>query len=303
MRGQRVQSENNGALLTLRDLRLPTRDARPVSVVLASDPAYPDARIAGAMVEGMVQRFQQAVMESAYAEMATHMPVKLPPRPEQYVQIEHRTVAAERRSVFDWVVPGMLVFALIGIQTGIAVELTRDIANGLLDRLRVTRMGSMDYILGRLLPWIVMAAIQTVFLVGVAYLFGFRLHGSLALVVFLGMATIVATYASAYLISSFSRNERQASSISTFVGLGVSFYVGSFFPVGSGSPLFHIMGHAVRVRDLLPWSHMVTALRSVMLDQAGFRQIGWDLGVFAATTALLFAIAMGVFSRRRLRRE
>lgn len=282
-------------------LHLPSRDAAPVSVDLYAS-VDPDARIAAVMVQTMVAQFEGEVGDSAVAQMSAAMPVSLPSRPAQYITVTQKSVPGHRRTVFEWMLPGMLIFGLLGVQTGIAVELVRDQANGLLDRLRVTRMSAIDYNIGRLLPWIVMAAIQTLFLVGVGTLLGFRLHGSLLLTTAIGMLTVIATFASAYLIASFSRNERQASSMSTFISLGLSFYVGAFFDISSGKP-FHLLGHAMTVRDFLPWAHMVKALRLVMLDNAGLPQIAWDLAWFAGLTGLLLIVAVGTFTRRRLSHE
>lgn len=203
---------------------------------------------------------------------------------------------------FDYVVPGMLIFALLGMQTGIVVELTRDVANGLLERLRLTRMTPLDYNIGRLLPWVVIGAVQTLFLIGVAHLFGFRMHGSWALTIALGAATATATFGSAYLVSAYARNERQASSLSTFITIPLSFYVGAFFPISAG-PTVRLGGHTMGIRDLLPWSHMLTALRRVMLDGAGLRAVRWDLSWFAGTTLALASCAVWVFGKRRLRRD
>ncbi len=281
--------------------RMPSRDAKPAQVRLYAS-VDPDARIASTMVQGMIAHFESEVRDSAVTNMRATLPVALPERPAQYISVEAMPVPGHRRSVFEWMLPGMLIFGLLGVQTGIAVELVRDQANGLLDRLRVTRMRALDYNLGRLLPWVVMAAVQTLFLVGVGTLLGFHLHGSLLLTVALGMLTVIATFASAYLIASFSRNERQASSMSTFISLGLSFYVGAFFPINTGKP-FHLLGHEMTVRDFLPWSHMVRALRLVMLDNAGLAQISWDLAWFAALTVILLTVAILTFTRRRLSHE
>ncbi len=280
---------------------VPSRDAAPVSVDLYAG-ADPDARIASVMVQNMIAQFEAEVGDSAVAQMRAALPVQLPERPAQYISVSAKAVPGHRRTVFEWMLPGMLIFGLLGVQTGIAVELVRDQSGGLLDRLRVTRMTAIDYNVGRLLPWIVMAGVQTLFLVGVGTLLGFRLHGSLVLTTLLGMLTVIATFASAYLIASYGRNERQASSMSTFISLGLSFYVGAFFDISSGKP-FHVFGQALTVRDFLPWAHMVKALRLVMLDNAGLAQIRGDLVWFVALTACLLVVAMATFSRRRLSHE
>lgn len=282
-------------------LHLPSRDAASVSVGLYTS-ADPEARTASVMVQNMIAQFESEVGDSAVQQMGAAMPVALPSRAAKYITVEQKQVPGHRRTVLEWMLPGLLVFGLLGVQSGIAVELVRDQANGLLDRLRVTRMSAIDYNVGRLLPWIVMAAVQTLFLIGVGTLFGFRLHGSLVLTVLLGMLTVTATFASAYLIASFIRNERQATSTSTFVSLGLSFFVGALIPFDTSTP-FHLFGRAMAVRDFLPWAHMVTALRLVMLDNAGFRQIRWDLAWFSGLTLLLLIAAITTFNRRRLSHE
>ncbi len=267
---------------------VPRASAPPIPIVVHHNIADPEGASTALLVRAHVEKL-----------LGTGTPTGQVP----LLQVVQKPMTATGvRSPFDFVVPGMLIFALLGMQTGIVIELTRDVANGLLDRLRLTHMSSLDYNLGRLLPWMVIGGVQTLFLIGVAYLFGFRMHGSWPLTILLGGFTACATFGSAYLVSSFARNERQASSLSTFVTIPLSFYVGAFFPISAG-PTVHIAGRAIGMRELLPWSHMLTALRRVMLDGAGIRALHWDLAWFAGTTALLTMVAVWVFGERRLRRD
>ena len=90
--------------------------------------------------------------------------------------------------------------------------------------------------------------------------------------------------------------------MSTFISLGLSFYVGAFFNMGGGKPI-HLFGHAMGIRDFMPWAHMVSALRLVMNDNAGLMQIRWDLAWFAGLTTVLLIVAITTFNSRRLSHE
>lgn len=287
-----LPSEKALALLRARDVDavvlVPRASAPPIPIVVHHNVADPEGPAVSMLVRSRVE---------------TLLGPATPPGQVALLTVVQRPLAGGgAHAPFDYVVPGMLIFALLGMQTGIVVELTRDVANGLLDRLRLTRMTPLDYNLGRLLPWMVIGAVQTLFLIAVASLFGFRTHGNWPLTIALGAATATATFGSAYLVSAFARNERQASSLSTFITIPLSFYVGAFFPIGAG-PTVRLGGHMLGIRDLLPWSHMLTALRRVMLDGAGLRAVRWDLSWFAGTTLALAWCAVWVFGKRRLRRE
>jgi len=57
------------------------------------------------------------------------------------------------------------------------------------------------------------------------------------------------------------------------------------------------------VYDLLPWTHTLTALRSVLVFGSGWNLVSYEVEMSALLTLILFVIGVFLFSRTRLRAE
>jgi ABC-2 type transport system permease protein len=63
------------------------------------------------------------------------------------------------------------------------------------------------------------------------------------------------------------------------------------------------MGRSFQIYDILPWTHILNALKSVLIYGNGWSAISYDMAWSAVLTAILFIIGMGLFSRFRLSAE
>jgi len=81
-----------------------------------------------------------------------------------------------------------------------------------------------------------------------------------------------------------------------------SFVVGAFFQL----PLVvigEIMGRSFQIYDVLPWTHILNALKSVLIYGNGLSAITYDLAWSAVLTTIIFIVGMVLFSRFRLSAE
>ena len=69
---------------------------------------------------------------------------------------------------FDFLAPGMIVFAILLLATTVAAILTREVESGTLERLKMSKMRSFDLLFGGLIPWSLIAGAQVVILLIVA---------------------------------------------------------------------------------------------------------------------------------------
>ena len=96
----------------------------------------------------------------------------------------------ESFSQFDFLAPGMMLFAILLLATTVAASLTREVEKGTLARLRISKMRSFDMLFGALIPWSIVAAIQVLILLTVALIMGFNWQGglnSILLAMFIGV--------------------------------------------------------------------------------------------------------------------
>jgi ABC-2 type transport system permease protein len=211
----------------------------------------------------------------------------------------------ESFSQFDFLAPGMMLFAILLLATTVAASLTREVEKGTLARLRISKMSSFDMLFGALIPWSIVAAIQVLILLTVALIMGFNWQGglnSIVLAMFIGVIGGIGSIALGMIIASFAKNDTQAFNLGIMVVVPTSFVVGAFFQLPQ-VVLGEIMGRSFQIYDILPWTHILNALKSVLIYGNGLSAITYDLAWSAVLTAIIFIIGMGLFSRFRLSPE
>ncbi len=201
---------------------------------------------------------------------------------------------------FDFIAPGMIVFAILLLATTVAASLTREVEKGTLARLKLSKMSGFDLLFGGLIPWSLVVVAQVVILLAVAVAIGFHWQGglnSILLAIPVGVIGGISSIALGMIIAAFVENDRQAANLGTLITVPASFLVGAFFPL----PNVEIFG--VPFNAVLPWTHTLDALRSLLTYGGGWNEIAYPVAISVVLTVILFAIGVILFSRNRLRAE
>lgn len=207
-------------------------------------------------------------------------------------------------SEFDFLAPGMMVFAILLLATTVAAILTREVESGTLLRLKMSKMRSFDLLFGGLIPWSLVAGAQVVILVAVAILLGLHWQGginSIILAIIIGIIGGVASIALAMIIASFAKNDRQAANLGTLIVVPTSFVVGAFFQLPQ--EYVTVFGHTFLIYNILPWTHTLDALRSVLIYGQSLSSVAYQIESSIILTLILFAIGVVLFSKTRLGAE
>lgn len=203
-------------------------------------------------------------------------------------------------TTFDFIAPGMIVFAILLLATTVAASLTREVETGTLARLKLSKMRGFDLLFGGLIPWSLVVVVQVIILLVVAVAIGFHWQGginSLLLSLLVGVIGGIASIALGMIIAAFVQNDRQASNLGTLITVPMSFLVGAFFPL----PDVKIFG--VPFNAFLPWTQTLDALRSLLTYGKGWNEIAYPVTVSVVLTVILFAIGVVLFSKNRLKAE
>jgi ABC-2 type transport system permease protein len=209
-------------------------------------------------------------------------------------------------SLFDYMVPGLIVFALLLQVSVVAGTLVRDVETGTLDRLKLSKVRSFDLLFGTLITWSIITVAQVLVLIAVAIALGYKHQGNLGSV---GLATLIGVIAGmasislALIVASFTKNERQAATLSAMIAVPLGFMAGSFIPLPR-QVIGELGGHTYQIYDVLPWSHAISALRAVLTYGSGFSgDVIFDTAWLIVLTAILFVVGVICYSRTRLRAE
>jgi len=271
------------------------------TVIISGDTGFMGFGVAQGILVGVLGQYQENVVTNVTNTLAG-TPGAVPTK---FIDTKVQSIPGTSSfTQFDFLAPGMMVFAILLLATTVAAILTREVESGTLLRLKMSKMTSFDLLFGGLIPWSLVAGAQVVILLTVAILLGLHWQGSfysIILAIFIGIIAGVASIALAMLIASFAKNDRQAANLGTLIVVPTSFLTGAFFPLPD--VFINFLGHSFKIYDILPWTHTLTALRSVLIFGSGWNSVSYEVGISALLTVILFVIGVILFSKTRLRAE
>jgi ABC-2 type transport system permease protein len=173
-----------------------------------------------------------------------------------------------------------------------ALAFSRERELGTLEQLLVMPFSSMEIIIGKSIPVIIVGFFDFFLMLGmVHFAFGVPLRGSLPLLIILAFAYLLVELSKGLVISVISRTQHQAFLLIFLVGMADFMFTGYAAPVES-------MPVALQwFANLIPAHHWLSILRGLLLKGAG-------LSVLWPHVAALIALGLviGTFSLRFVRR-
>ncbi len=144
---------------------------------------------------------------------------------------EAKNQAARQPSLLDYLVPGyslMFVFFLI---SNIAATVIEERQTGTLRRLLVTPVPRSRILLGKMIPYFLIAVLQFTFiLLASKLIFGIHLGNSLLALGLIILSASLAVVTLGTLIAAFARSEGQAGGLATILVLVMAVVSGAMFP-------------------------------------------------------------------------
>lgn len=193
-----------------------------------------------------------------------------------------------------YMVPGIivvLVTLISGMLTGMAVVKEKEI--GTLEQLMVTPITSIQFIIGKTIPFAILAylemTIATTF--GVLW-FAIPLRGSVFVLASSAAVYLLVTLGGGLLVSTIARTQQQAMFIIWFFLVVGIMLCGFFFPVEN-------MPDSVQYLTYLnPMRYIMTIFRAVFLKGSTFTDIVPDLMPLMGIGAVVFSLAILRFQKR-----
>jgi ABC-2 type transport system permease protein len=184
------------------------------------------------------------------------------------------------------IVPGLvgtiLTMTMI-IMTSLAV--TRERERGTMENLLAMPVRPTEVMLGKLTPFILVGALQVgLILLAARLLFGVPMLGNPAVLAVGLVIFITANLAVGFLFSTLARNQLQAMQMSFFFFLPSILMSGFMFPF-RGMPAW-----AQVIGEVLPLTHFLRVIRSVMLKGSGMADVWpdiWPLMAFLTAVSVL----------------
>lgn len=192
-------------------------------------------------------------------------------------------------------IPGLVAFILmLSLMVVMSQAVVTERESGTLEQMFVTPIRPDEYLVGKVVPYAVVALIQMAIVMAVGMLwFKVPFRGSVA-VVLVGLALFMLTAIGIGLIVSlFSHTRQQAQQAVMFLALPMMLLSGFIFPIDS------MPAPIVPFTYLIPLRYALEVLRSAMLKGAGFDTLAVPLMALAVFGVVIFGIAV-LATRRRL---
>ena len=142
-------------------------------------------------------------------------------------------------SDFELYAPGMIVFAILLLIPQTAMLVGREVREGTMTRLRLSRLGAAEWLGGLTLSQMIVAVGQVLLTFAAAAVFGFRCRGSLLLAVGIGLMLGLSAVGMGLVVGRFSRSDSDAINVGSVFTMLQVFLSGSFFAM-PGSTLLRM---------------------------------------------------------------
>lgn len=195
----------------------------------------------------------------------------------------------------NFMVPGVLVMILLITTTTLtAMAIVKEKEIGTLEQVMVTPIRSSELILGKLIPFILIAVVNVSIVTAVmVFGFGIPIKGSVFLLFGLAGLFLLTTLGLGLFVSTVSRTQQQAMMTAMFFVIMPMMYISGFvFPVENMPEPLQILAW------LIPMKHFLVIVRSVILKGAGLSALWLE-----ASILLVMGLGILVASVVRFRKK
>jgi ABC-2 type transport system permease protein len=169
-----------------------------------------------------------------------------------------------------------------------ALALTREREHGTMETLLATPAKPVEVMIGKILPYFVIGALQTAMILGLSWLlFDITIEGSLPLLVLGTALFIFANLAIGFTISTMTESQLQATQVSFFFLLPTILLSGFMFPF-RGMPEW-----AQWLGEVMPATHYIRITRGVILKGATFEDVDQEMVALIVIVLATAALAIG----------
>ncbi|MDZ4179220.1 MAG: ABC transporter permease [Coriobacteriia bacterium] len=191
-------------------------------------------------------------------------------------------------------VPGLVAFILMLSSTALMAQaIVRERERGTLEQMFVTPITRGEYLIGKLVPYVLLSVAQilAVMTVGILW-FRVPFNGNV-LIIAAGMALFMfTTLGQGLIISTVSRTRHQAQQMTMFLLIPTIVLSGFIFPIESMPALI------VPITYLIPLRYALELLRANFMKGSGFVALWPQFAAMAVFSTAIFALALARFRKR-----
>jgi len=254
----------------------------PVALqVLADGTDSNSTTVALGYASALVSEYAQELMESMQPAKAGQPPASIDYRIRVWFnpQLESRF----------FMIPGVLALLLLLVTANLAaMAIVREKELGTLEQLNVTPLRRWELIVGKLLPYGVIALIDVLLVTAVAvFWFEVPLRGSFWLLLVMSLLYVLCTLGLGLFISTVSDTQQQAMMTATFFFLTPMIYLSGFiFPIENMPQVIQYATY------LIPLRYFLVIVRGIFLKGIGLELLWRDALAMTAWGIIVLALAV-----------
>lgn len=194
-------------------------------------------------------------------------------------------------SQFDYTFAGLLGFSIVGLGIFGPINVFPELKKqGILRRLHTTPLKVWQYFTSTMISQAIIGLVSLSIMFAVALtVFDLKVVGNyLEIGIFL-VFSIITILGIGLAIGGWAKNERQAAPLGNIIVFPMLFLSGTFFP------RFLMPQWLQSASDYLPLTPVIDGIRMIVTEGKHLTQIGPELGLLAAWTIIIYAIAFRVF--------
>lgn len=198
-------------------------------------------------------------------------------------------------STIDYYGPSFIVaFAFFFTFLLTSVSFLRERSTGTIERLAASPATRLEVVIGYLLGFLVFALLQSLVIMGYAvWALDMRVAGSIGLALLVLAVLVVGVVNLGIALSFFARNELQVVQFIPLVFVPQLLLAGLIWPVETFHPILRTLA------QVLPLTHALAALRTVMIAGGGLADIQGRLLVLLAFAAAMIALGAGALQKQK----
>ena len=236
----------------------------------------------GAATQSFNSNFQKEILAKNGAKL--YVPVSLEP-----IFMFNQELKSAK-----FLIPGLIAMILIITSVvSVSLSLVREKERGTIEQINVSSLNTFELLIGKALPYIIIALIDAVFILVAGYfLFDVVTSGSYLLLFISTLIFIIASTSLGILVSVIADSQQVAFTIATFASLLPSLILSGFiFPIEGMPFLIQLL------TNITPAKFYIVCLRAVMLRGVGLEAF-WQQLVYL-TMFIIFFLGLATIIRRK----
>jgi ABC-2 type transport system permease protein len=216
------------------------------------------------------------------------------PEEQPGIEVRPRVWYNPELSSANFMIPGLIGTIMQLLTTFLtAMAVARERERGTLEQLIVTPLRPIELIIGKLVPYAIIAVIDTLEILAIGvWWFGVPIRGSLPLLLALSALGLMTSLGLGLFISTVSATQQEAMLLSYFIMLPSIFLSGFMFPRAAMPQALQILSYGV------PLTYFLIIVRGIILKGIGLQLLVSEVVAMAVFGVVILTLAALRFQKR-----